>query len=409
MNEEVQLCTICHQPLAASGRCPHCDVEGHVWTIRDWRPLLALALAIALGFSFTRLVVGGYNQVKEAMALRYSTRGSQALAQHKGMEAVRAYESALVYDHDNVEFRLKLTDALLAAGAANTARSQLRDYRELHPEDALVNLKLARIEARAGRSEDALLYYRDAISGAWPDHEHGDLQKIDTELEVADYLARLGRSDEAEGVLARLSDSLPAGSPEQIKLAGVFLKNGDLEHARQIYQMLMGRDPGDEPAVVGAARVELAEGKYLAARKLVDAIAKPSAEARALQSQLARAEALDPFAKGGNSKIRAARTIAVYQVALRRLAGCGAPFAMQMTGTRGTARDASEWAGFARWAEQLQPVMNERRLRGRDDVIESAMRFAFQAEAAAQKDCAAASLDDEALNLLARQRLGAAQ
>lgn len=409
MNEEAQLCTICRQPLAANGRCPHCDVEGHVWSIRDWRPLLTLGLVIALGFSFTRLVVTGYNQLKQAMVARYSTRGSQALAQHRAMDAVRAYESALVYSQGSIEYRLKLADALLAAGSAGTARAQLRNYRELNPEDALVNLKLARIESHAGRAEDALLYYRDAIAGAWPDHEHGDAQKIETELEVADYLARLGRRDEAEGVLVRLSESLPAASPQQSRLAAVFLKNGDLEHARQIYQMLIARNATDEQALLGAARVELEEGKYLAARKLVDSIRTPSAEARELQTQLARAETLDPFARGATAKIRVQRTINVYQVALKRLAGCGAPFAMTMTGTRGEPHDASEWAGFARWAEQLHPMMNPRRLRGRDDVIESAMRFAFQAEAAAQKSCAAPSLDDEALNLLARQRLGAAQ
>jgi hypothetical protein len=53
--------------------------------------------------------------------------------------------------------------------------------------------------------------------------------------------------------------------------------------------------------------------------------------------------------------------------------------------------------------------MEERKLRGRDDVIESTMRFVFQAESTAQKDCAPATLDDEALQLLGRERMGATQ
>jgi len=53
--------------------------------------------------------------------------------------------------------------------------------------------------------------------------------------------------------------------------------------------------------------------------------------------------------------------------------------------------------------------MSENKLRGKDDVIESTMRFAFQAEMAAQKDCGKPTLDDEALLLLARERLGAGQ
>jgi hypothetical protein len=35
------------------------------------------------------------------------------------------------------------------------------------------------------------------------------------------------------------------------------------------------------------------------------------------------------------------------------------------------------------------------------------MRFAFQVETAAQKDCGTLTLDDEALLLLARERMGA--
>jgi len=58
----------------------------------------------------------------------------------------------------------------------------------------------------------------------------------------------------------------------------------------------------------------------------------------------------------------------------------------------------------------LSPLMSEQKLRGRDEVIESAMRFAFQAETATQKGCELpATLNDEALLLLARERLGASQ
>jgi hypothetical protein len=70
-------------------------------------------------------------------------------------------------------------------------------------------------------------------------------------------------------------------------------------------------------------------------------------------------------------------------------------------------KDPAQWSGLAKWAEQLSPVMSERKLRGRDDVIESAVRFAFQAEMAAQKDCGSPTLNDEALLLLARERMGA--
>jgi hypothetical protein len=102
---------------------------------------------------------------------------------------------------------------------------------------------------------------------------------------------------------------------------------------------------------------------------------------------------------------------------LERLAGCGVPFAQSVTGiqtpghsTAGpAAKDPAQWSGFAKWAEQLTPMMSERKMRGRDEVIESTMRFAFQAEMAAQKVCGNPTLNDEALLLLARERMGANQ
>jgi hypothetical protein len=72
-------------------------------------------------------------------------------------------------------------------------------------------------------------------------------------------------------------------------------------------------------------------------------------------------------------------------------------------------KDPAQWGALAKWAEQLFPLMSERKLRGRDDVIESTMRFAFQAEMAAQKECGSPGLNDEALLLLARERMGANQ
>jgi hypothetical protein len=109
--------------------------------------------------------------------------------------------------------------------------------------------------------------------------------------------------------------------------------------------------------------------------------------------------------------VRTERTIAVFRIAIDRLAGCGVPFAQGLTNSAKStnAKDPEQWSGFAKWADQLSPMMSEAKLRGQDDVIESTMRFAFQAERAAQKNCGKLTLDDEALLLLARERLGASQ
>ncbi len=409
MTEETAYCTICRQALGANGRCAHCDEDGHVWSVEDWRPLLTLALVIVLGFSFTRLVVTSFNEKQDALAREFYATGIHALAAGRAAEAVDALETALVYSHDNFQYRLKLTDALLANGAADEALAQLHAFWEQRPGDAQVNLKLARLEAGRKHEELALRYYLNAIEGAWPERTDPVPQKIAVRFESAEYLVELGRTAEAEGALLALAAVLPEGSAEQPRLAELFLRNGDTGRALTAYQIAMVRNKNDEAAMLGAARASFAAGNYPQARRYLGELKTETAAANGLREQLARLEALDPFARGSTGKVRTERTVAAFQIALGRLAGCGVGFAQAMTGTGKGAKaaDPAQWSGFARWGAQLAPMMSERKLYGRDDVIESTMRFAFQAEMAAEKNCGKATADDETLLLLARARMGA--
>ncbi len=227
MSEETANCTICRQPLGENGRCQHCDDEAHVWTIQDWRPLLTLALVIVLGFSFTRLVVGNFHEKQNALGAEYYAAGLRAMAAKRPAPAVDAFETALVYSHDNSQYRLKLTDALVASGATGEAMAQLQAFREQRPEDAEVNLKLARLEAQRQQVDEALRYYQNAIDGVWPEGGDPVQQRIAARFELAEYLVGQGRQEQAEAALLALAGVLPIYSPEQGKLAELFLRNGD--------------------------------------------------------------------------------------------------------------------------------------------------------------------------------------
>lgn len=408
MSEESANCTICRQPLGKDGRCLHCDDEAHVWTIRDWRPLLTLSLVIVLGFSFTRLVVGTFKEKQNALGAQYYATGLRAMEEKRPADAVDAFETALVYSRDNFEYRYKLTDALIASGATDEALAQLHAFWEQRPGDAEVNLKLARLEARRQHVDVALRYYRNAIDGVWQTSSDPAAQRVVTSFEVAEYLIQQGRQDEAEASLLALAAALPTYSPQQAKLAELYLRNGDAARALSIYLTQLGVNKKDNAALLGAARASFAAGGYAAARRYLGELNPENAESQALRLQLDRMEALDPFAPSATGRIRTERTMTVFHIAVARLAGCGVPFAqvLSRSASGGNAKDPEQWSGFAKWAEQLSPMMNERKLRGRDDVIESTMRFAFQAEMAAQKTCGTLSLNDEALLLLARERMG---
>ena len=411
MSEETANCTICKQPLGENGRCPHCDDDAHIWTIQDWRPLLTLSLVIVLGFSFTRLVVSTFNEKQNALGAEYYAAGLRAMEKNRPAEAVDAFETALVYSRDNFQYRLRLTDALVASGATGEALAQLQAFWEQRPQDAEVNLKLARLEAQRQHVDAAVGYYQNAIDGMWPENSDPGQQRIGARFEAAEYLVRQGHQEQAEASLLALADVLPTYSPEQKKLADLYLRNGDPGRALNIYQTQLTVNKKDNPAILGAAQASLAAGSYAAALRYLEEMKPETSESQALRLELERMEALDPFARAATEKIRTDRTMAAFRIAIERLAGCGVPFAQTLTNSAKIAnpKDPEQWSGFAKWAEQLSPMMSERKLRGRDDVIESTMRFAFQAEMAAEKNCGKLTLNDEALLMLARERMGASR
>lgn len=412
MSDETARCRVCRQPLGEHGRCQHCDDEGHqTWTLQDWRPLLTLGLLIVLGFSFTTLVVNNFRENQNALAAEYYHAGLHAMEAKQTTAAVDDFETALVYSHDNFQYRLKLTDALLASGATGEALVQLHAFWDQRPGDAEVNLKLARLEAKRGQVDAAMRYYQNTIEGAWPERTDAVAQRIATRFEAAEFLIQQGRQEQAEAELLTIAAVLPSSSPEQGQLGNLFMRNGDPVRALSAYQAQLNQNKNDNAATLGAAKASFAMGSYASAlRYLVESKAE-TAESRALREQLQRMEALDPFAPGGTAKERTERTIAVFRIAMQRLAGCGVPFAQPAGSSDQTAnaKEPEQWSGFEKWAQQLSPMMRARKLRGHDDVIENTMRFAFQVEMAAQKDCAKLTLNDEALLLLARERMGANQ
>ena len=404
MSTETATCTVCGQELDGQGRCRHCDGVGHVWTIQDWRPLLTLWLVIALGFSFTRLVVNGYDQQQQRLAAQYYAAGTAAMEAQHPEQAVDAFEGALVYSHDNFQYQLKLTDALLASGATGEAVAQLHAFLDQRPTDAQVKLKLARLEARRHHVDEALRYYLAAIEGDWPEHTDPFPQRIAVRFESAEYLVDQGRREQAEGALQALAAVLPVGWPEQEKLGEMFLRNGDPSRALNVYQVLLNQDPENQAALLGAAKASLVSAGYAGARRYLLALKPQTRESRGMLAQLDRLEALDPFARNATETARTERTMAAFSIASRRMAACGASIGSAPQKVQ------EHWRELERWAGQLAPMMSRQKLRGRDDLIESTMRFAFQAEMDAEKDCGtASSLDDEALLLLARRRLGAMQ
>src|SRR6185503_14293115 len=95
-------------------------------------------------------------------------RGRQRLAGGDAAGAIPALRRATAIDRDNPAYRLALASALSTAGQTDSARELLMTVRDRAPEDATVNLQLARLEARRGDPASATRYYQNALYGVWP-------------------------------------------------------------------------------------------------------------------------------------------------------------------------------------------------------------------------------------------------
>jgi len=96
---------------------------------------------------------------------------AQGLAYYQSGDAARALDDfhvALTYDPDNTQYQLDLARALRDSGRLSEAAAYLDTLWTRDPQDAVINLALARLAVRQSSIDNALRSYHNAIYGVWP-------------------------------------------------------------------------------------------------------------------------------------------------------------------------------------------------------------------------------------------------
>jgi tetratricopeptide (TPR) repeat protein len=97
--------------------------------------------------------------------------------------AIASFRSATTADHDNATYMMALATALAADNHVEEARQALLRLRVSAPENGEINLSLARLAGREGKTPEAIRYYHNALYGVWPpDEATGQRVKVRTEL-----------------------------------------------------------------------------------------------------------------------------------------------------------------------------------------------------------------------------------
>ena len=422
-------CERCGRPMAEGTHwCPSCGKLNATTGAR--LVFIAFIIVIIAGFGAIKAYVSYLRGLESSLAQRWYARGDEAMA--KGYPAVAAedYRNALGYDASDRGYSLKLAEALMKQGRLAEARAYLLNLWSKDPVDGPLNLDLARLYAQQNKPDLAVRYYRAAIDGVW---SSDPLQhRIDTRFELVQYLVERGGKARATAELIAIQAESPEDPVVDLKLGDLLLTLGESSRAAKSFDAVLKKNPKNVAALSGAGQAALGMGDYLKAVRLLTTAddltgSKPDSP-EADQLAVAR-EALDadPFMRNLTVTQRANRVAAAFDLAMRRLRSCASrqkitlspesPASCAEEVESGVAQQA-KWVRYlhrspGRGAQipcnllydsgtQKEPSARADALRRNPDAMGPTMDFVFEVMHATEKICPAESLQERALQLIAR-------
>jgi len=221
-------------------------------------------LSMAALFAIDTFMAKMERSEKRREARRIFDEAQQLAAEGRNLEAIEQFRSGLSIARDNQEYELALARVLLDAGQLADAQTVVNEALERAPTSGAANLAMARILSRQGNAADASSYYHRAIYGRW--NERAAEQRLQTRLELVDFLAQHGDKGELLAELLRLQDETVGDGALRSRLGHLFLAAGSPTRAAEDFREVLRQKPQNAEAYAGLGEAEFAERRYLAAR-----------------------------------------------------------------------------------------------------------------------------------------------
>lgn len=372
--------------------------------------LLVLTLAAATGFAAVGHLVARYNANQQSRGRKLYAQGAAAAGAGRYDEAIAAFRAALTCDRTNSQYQLSLARALRDSNdprRLDEAESYLLALWQRSPQDAAVNLALARVAAHRGSIEDATRYYHNAMYGVW--NSDPDSNRSRARIELIQFLLKKGAPANAESELMALSTSLPRDPAAHFEAAQLFAQAQDYSGALTQYREAIHLDPLNSSALTGAGEAAYNSGNYATAQHyLQEALNRnpQDADARQLLGTTELIVRTNPFRSHISDVERNRRITAAFGQAGRRLTDCA-----QQTGVdlNATGLSASPLANLqSRWSA-TKPELNRLRSPAETDLPDAIMDVVFQIEQQTASVCGQPQGLDLALFLISQKREAAVQ
>ena len=302
--------------------------------------LLVLTLAAVSGFAAVGHLVARYNANQQSRGRKLYAQGLAAVSAGRYDDAIDAFRAALTSDPTNSQYQLSLARALRDSNdprRLEDAESYLLALWQRAPQDAAVNLALARVAARRDSIEDATRYYHNAMYGVWT--SDSDANRIKARIELIEFLLKKNAIANAQSELVALATGLPPNPAAHLQAAQLFEQAQDYRGALTQYQEALGHDPGNWYALAGAGDAAFRSGNYDAAHHYLDLAVKANPQDTNSRQLLATTDLVlrsNPFRSHISDAERNRRITAAFNQAEKRLTECAQQSGVDLNPTGST-------------------------------------------------------------------------
>lgn len=282
--------------------------------------LVALIAAATAAFFVTRAIAANNRDMSLRDAAEWYQRGQRQLDAGDPDTAIDSFRRATVKNRSEKRYVLALARALASTRQYDAARSALLALRESAPEDADINLQLARLAADRQDVTEALNYYHHALYAPWPTDQTDARRRV--RLELIRFLLTHEQVNRAVSELVALSTDLPEEAPAHVEVGQLFASAGDSVHALDQFQKALRLAPDSGAALAGAGQAAFQVGDYLLARKYLANAPDDLDRIKETRELVELVLSSDPLAARIGSSARRRRLVDNFVYAEQRLNTC---------------------------------------------------------------------------------------